>query len=231
MSTVVDKPRTTSTSGLTGGAWPQVNLLPPEVTAARGLRAVKRWLVVAILVVLVVCAGSYGLAVMVQSNADAELAEVQNTTVGLQAEVAKYADVPRVRALLTAAEDARDQALADEVIWGGYVAAIAVTLPGEVRLEGVAAAGRTPMSGIAASTDPLVDSGVGRLTMVARTPVIPDAAAWVDALDALPGLANTRVGTAEIAEADGTVFYRTNVTVEVTADALATASADEETGS
>lgn len=221
MTAVVDKPRGEKVPRPAETLWPQVNLLPPEVTAARGLRTVKRWLLLALVGVLVICGTAYGFALTVKSTAETELLTAQNDTVALQAEVVQYAEVPRVQNLLSDGQLARAQALGDEVLWSSYLGAIAVTLPGDVRLESFSATGRTPMADLAVSSDVLVDSGVGRVVMIARTPVIPDAAAWVDALNALPGLADTKVNTATIAENDGTVFYRTTVTVEVTADALA----------
>lgn len=230
MTAVVDKPRSAKAPRPAEPFWPQVNLLPPEVAAARGLRAVKRWLLLGLVGVLVVCAAAYGFALTVKSTADTDLLTARNETVALQTEVGQYAEVPRVQGLLASGELAKTQALADEVLWSNYVGAIAVTLPGDTRLESFTASGRTPMADLAVSSDALAHGGVGRIVMIARTPVIPDAAAWVDALDALPGLADTKVNTATIAENDGTVFYRTTVTVEVTSDALAQRF-DDETGS
>ena len=49
---------------------PQVNLLPPEVKAARGLARIKRWLAVGVLVTLILATGLVVKGVMEKKAAD-----------------------------------------------------------------------------------------------------------------------------------------------------------------
>ena len=100
MTALADPPRTKKGPQTVLGGLPQVNLLPPEVRAARGLRNLKRWLAMALVLVLVLCAAVFALAKFTKMAADDDLASAQSETQRLQKEQQKYAEVPRVLSAL-----------------------------------------------------------------------------------------------------------------------------------
>ena len=65
-------------------------------------------------------------------------------------------------------------------------------------------------------TDPLQAPSVGQLAFTARSLTVPDTAAWIDALNAIPGFAR-RVGvSAAVVEDDTGTYYTVSATVQLT---------------
>ena len=218
MTTTLEPPRTRST---VGPFLPQVNLLPPEVRAARGLRKIKRWLAVGLVVTLLACAGVYALGLLAASQAADELVTAQDETARLQTEAAKYAEVPQVLSALDGATAVRTLGMATEVEWKGYLDAIAAVLPADVTIETLAITGATPMTPAALPADPLQGPSVGLITFTGQTTTLPDTAAWVDALNSVPGFADAWVSTATVGELEAAISYTVASTVQFTDAAYA----------
>ena len=195
---------------------PQVNLLPPEVRAARGLQSIKRWLVIALLAVVVLCAILWLLAQTVAANAQSELEDAQKETARLTQEQAKYAEVPRVQAQLAQAERARQIAGSTDVLWKPYIDAITAVLPAGASMDSFIVAGATPMEGAAAPANLLQAPSIGNLTFAARSVTIPDVSALMDALDSIPGFADSFVTAVTITETEGFgVYYQIEGSVQI----------------
>lgn len=215
---------------------PQVNLLPPEVRAARGLQSIKRWLVIALLVVVVLCALAWMYAQSVASNAQADLEAAQSETARLTQEQAKYAEVPKVKAQLADAQLALQIGGSTDVAWRAYFDAIAAVLPDDVSIDTFGVTGATPMAAPEPSTDPLQAPSVGQIAFGARSAAVPDSAALVEALNSIPGFSDAFVTSVAVTEDDVSgVFYGIQATVQFTADAYshrfdpADPSTDDET--
>mgnify|MGYP001159375209 CR=1 FL=1 len=198
---------------------PQVNLLPPEVRAARGLQSIKKWLAIAILVVLVVCALLWLWAQSVASAAQGDLERAQQETARLTTEQAKYAEVPRVQQQLAEAERARQIGMATDVVWKTYLDAIAAVLPETASIDTFAVTGATPMTAPELSADPLQAPSVGQISFGVRSVTVPDSAALIDALNSIPGFSDAFVSsvTTESDEVSG-VFYGVQASVRFTTD-------------
>ncbi len=195
---------------------PQVNLLPPEVRAARGLQSIKRWLVIALLAVLVLCALVWLLAQTIAANAQSDLETAQAETARLTQEQAKYAEVPRVQAQLAQAERARQIAGSTDVVWKPYIDAITAVLPEGASIDSFIVAGATPMEGAAAPANLLQAPSIGNLTFAARSVTVPDVAALMDALDSIPGFADSFVTAVTITETEGFgVYYKIDGSVQI----------------
>ena len=217
MTTVMDRPRSKSSGGTAlSGTLPQVNLLPPEVRAARGLRATKRWLVISLVITFAVCVGAYGLALVSGATAAAELATAQDETARLQAEQSKYAEVPQVLGALSQTQDARRVGMSTDVAWRSYVDAIQAVLPADVSLETYAVTVATPMAAPGLPTDPLQSPSIGQIQFTGRSSTVPDSAAWLDALNSIPGFADATVSSVAVAGDEGGDYYTTTSTVQVT---------------
>lgn len=221
MSTLVERPKARSGAGTAiSGTLPQVNLLPPEVRAARGLRTTKRWLLIGLGVTAVVAVGIYGLALLDRGAASSELTQAQDRTSTLQAEQSKYAEVPMVLGALGTAQSARQLGMATDIDIKAYTDGITAVLPANVSIEDLSftvATATTPPAG----TVPVGQGpSVGQVSFTGRSSTVPDTAAWVDALNSVPGFANAWVSAVTIGEDETGIFYQVMSSVQLTAGAL-----------
>lgn len=222
MTAVMDRPKPKNAGPtLIGVSLPQVNLLPPEVRAKRGLKVVKRWLGVSLVATLVLCVLAYGASVVSAAGARADLVTAQKETTRLQNEQKKYAEVPQVLSALAAAKSARTLGMSTEVQWKSYLDAITAVLPANVSIESFAVTGATPILAATNSTNVLQAASVGQVKFTGRIATLPDTAAWIDALDAIPGFSDAWVSSEAITETDKVVYYTIASTVQVTQSAYA----------
>ena len=197
------------------GGLPQVNLLPPEVRAARGLKVVRRWLLAGLVLVAVLLAGGYFLSLTARAEAELERVEAQEETAALQAEQAKYAEVPALLAALDNGITARQVGMSTEVDWRPYVDAMTAVLPANVSIESIMMSGATPVLLPAPAESPLFDQSVGQLTITGRAVALPDSVALIDALNSIPGFADAWVSASVRSEVDGALFYAVTASVRV----------------
>jgi Tfp pilus assembly protein PilN len=210
------KPSTSIVVGL-----PQVNLLPPEVRAARGLRSIKRWLVIALLVTIALCGLLYVVNIAQAQAADDELMDAQSETARLTLEQAKYAEVPRVLNQLDVTNSTRTIAMSTDVLWKSYLDAITAVLPEGVSLDVVSMTGATPMTPLAAPASVLQSARVGEIVLTGRSLSLPDTAALIDELNSIPGLGDAWV-TAAVVDSDPEfgIYYKIDGSVQVRAGAF-----------
>jgi len=224
MSALLDgarlKGRTKEAPALAVGL-PQVNLLPAEVYAARGLRRTKRLLLVAVGATVAACMGGYVLAVQDAGKADDEYAAAQLRTQELMAKQASYREVPLVLGQLASAEAAEKLGMSTDIEWAKYLDAITASLPKNVSIDTMTVTGPTPMAPLQQSTDPLVGQTYGSIQFTAKADTLPDAADWMDALDKTQGFSNATVSSAQIGEDDDSgVHYASAVTIQLDAEAF-----------
>ncbi len=219
--TLTKSPTRASGPGLGVTMLPQVNLLPPEVRAARGLVHTKRWLAVTVGVVLILVALVYVFAALTRASVQNELTKEQEQTARLQTEMAKYAEVPQVLNNLDRIERARSLGTSTEIMWKGYLDAITAVLPANVSLDTFAVTAATPWTAPSPNQDPLSPPSVGTITFTARTSTLPDNAAWLDALATIPNLANPTFASAAIMAQEGDPYYIVSTTVQIQAGAFA----------
>lgn len=211
-------------------ALPQVNLLPPEVTAARGLARIKRWLLFVVLAAILAAVGIVALAMIAEQDAQAELDRAEERAAELMAEQEQYAEVPLVLSAVDLAEQARRNGMSTEVLWLPYLRAIAATLPDGVRLETFQMLGATPMVLPTEPQGALAAPSVATITFTAQSETVPDTEQWLIDLATVPGFADAWFTTKTITERDDVEFYDVVATVQVNeqAYALRFAETDEE---
>lgn len=201
---------------------PQVNLLPPEVRAARTVSVVKRWLALSVLVVLVVIGAAFVFATFVRGQADERLADAEQYTTTLIAKEREYAEVPQVLGAIERTTRVRIAATGSEVVWRPYLDAVTAVMPADVRVVSFAATGLAPAQSVAnAPASPLDQPSVGSLTFEAQSKTIPDVAAMLDALSTVPGLRDPWASALAVAEIDGTTYYTVSLTVQLSDTTLA----------
>jgi Tfp pilus assembly protein PilN len=172
---------------------PRVNLLPPEIEAQRRFKKVQAGLGLAV-VASVGVVGALFLAANGQVNAaqgDLDTETARGTT--LQADVAKYADVPAVYAQVDAAEAQLTQAMGREVRWSGFLNDLSLITPGKVWLTGVTATETVDVNPLAAAAPAPTGYGtpnIGTLTFEGKGYTHNDVAAWLKALAGEDGLAD-----------------------------------------
>ena len=217
MSTIsLTKPKSTEVTNV----WPQVDLLPPEVRRSRKLSQTKRLLVLMILAVVLLAVLGWVYARSTLSNANQELADAQAETEQLTAEQATYSEVPQIQGQLKRADSALSAATATEVLWKPYFEALRAVTPAEMSYDSL----QVTMSSdpnAATAGDPLQQPSLGQIAFTARATTMPDMAAWMDAVKAVPGLSDPWFTQANITDKDGAVYYQVTGTVQITGTALA----------
>lgn len=220
MTTTLTKARAPKAAAPLAPGLPQVNLLPPEVRAARGLVNVKRWLGLSLIFVVVAAALVFGFAVLENSSAQDELAQAQADNARLVQEQQTYAEVPAVLGELKRAEDARTIGMATDVLWKPYIDAIAAVLPAGVSIDTFTMSQATPWAPTVTTSDPLLDPGLGSIQFTARAATLPDDAAWLDALNTVPGFGGATISAAAVTQAEGAPYYQITSSVQVHPSAL-----------
>jgi Tfp pilus assembly protein PilN len=226
MSTTLERPQAGAGKGTAGSplyGLPQVNLLPPEVRAARSLGVLKRWLAIALVLVLALIGLGYGAAYLATQSAEDELAEAQAETTRLQSEEAKYAEVPQVLGAIDSTETARLLGMSSEIRWKTYLDAVTAVLPGGVSIDQFTMTGPALDAAAApiTATDPLQQPSIGSISFQGQSRTVPDTAAWVDALASVPGFVDPWVSSVSVTEEDGAVYYSVTSTVQLTDQTLA----------
>lgn len=228
MSTVLDRGKTRGKQKTKAPApartvvptMPQVNLLPPEVRAARSLAVVKRWLGISLLAVVVVVGLVYAFAQLVRTQADNELADADAQTMQLQAEERQYAEVPLVLGQIADIEEAQLVGTATEIAWKPYVDAITAVLPADVSIDSLSVQGPSPFAPPTDPVDPLQGASIGSISFEMRSKTVPNTSDMLDALAGVPGLADPWVSSVTASEEEGSTFYAVSATVQLTESTL-----------
>ncbi|WP_421741426.1 PilN domain-containing protein [Cellulomonas sp.] len=217
MSTLLDKgARRAATGPAPMLGLPQVNLLPPEVRAARGLRKTKRWLVISLILVVAICVGVFGFSMVSAGLAATELATAQAETLDLQQEQTKYAEVPQVLGALDNTKAAVKLGMSTEIQWKAYGDAIGAVLPPATSIDTLVITAATPAIPANPPADPLQGVNVGQIVFSARSATVLDTAALIDALNGVPGFADAWVSSSSLSEDEHGVYYSTSATVQLT---------------
>ena len=197
---------------------PKVNLLPPEIIESRRFAALKRRLLLVVLLVLLGGAGATWWAQTTVTAAQGDLDEARSRTTALQAEKAKYAEVPQVTAAVDAALNVREQAMAADVLWYRYLNDVALASSNDVYLSTMAA---TVAGSVAAgATDPLSPAGIGTIQISGTAGSLPSVAAWMEALDGISGVKGSILVSATRSGDGGAGDVAFSTTSVLTTDAL-----------
>jgi hypothetical protein len=201
--------------------WPQVNLLPGEVTQGRRLKSIKKLLLAALLVVVLIATLAYAGAQWMANSAAADLAAEQAETARLQGEKEQYAEVPVVLGAINQGESARQQGMAVEILWPDYLEALRAVTPTGVSYDSMVVTVASPGQPYTGSTNPLaaVDT-IGQVSFTARSTTLPDTASWIDAIQGVKGMSDPWFSSASLTEADGVIYYQVEATVDLLPSAL-----------
>lgn len=201
--------------------WPQVNLLPGEVTQGRRLKSVKRLLGLALLVVVLIATLAYAGALWMANAAASELQTEKDQTARLQEEKTQYSEVPVVLGQIGEAETARQAGMSSEILWPSYIEALRAKTPTGVSYDSMVVTVGTAAQPYSGSTNPLGDpTAIGQISFSARSATLPDTAAWIEAIESVQGFSDPWFSTATVTEQDGTSYYQMEATVDLLPSAL-----------
>ncbi|MEP6480277.1 MAG: hypothetical protein ABJB03_12840 [Rhodoglobus sp.] len=206
----------TSPASVELGGEPRVNLLPPEVAQRSRARAMRRALAGLVVAAVLVVGAGYALASLYAADAQSKLEAAQAHTQELLTEQLKYADATTVASLVAATTQARGVATSTEVMWSDLIYSIASYLPAGSTLDSGTLLGEPPWGPPLLPGGPLREGRIATLTIVVKSPTVPDAAVLVRSLSKLPGFADA---TPDLVEFNGT-DYSTTITLNVDQGAL-----------
>jgi Tfp pilus assembly protein PilN len=212
------------------------NLLPAEVLAGRRGRAVRRAVVSALVVFVVLLAAWYGVARLQTAVAGGDLRAAEQDAQAVQGQKAKFAQVTDVLSQSKTLQGQLAAVMAEDVTWSKLATDIQAARPAGVALSGLsglltsvagnpgASAGAaspagTAGAGTAGSTklpSATSDKIVGTLNIAGYGPTKASVAAYLLALEKVDGVANVTFAGARSDE-DGWHF---TVRLDVTSKAL-----------
>jgi Tfp pilus assembly protein PilN len=207
-------------------ALPRVNLLPPEIAEAEKFRRTQFLLGGLVLLTVFLVGALWWSAHQSVAAANADLTVAQTETTALQAEAAKYANVPETYAAVATAQAQLVVAMTPEIRWSFYLNDLSLTMPSGVRLVSLSAiepyASGTPGTSVQTTTGAEGAQGIGSVTYVGKASSYDDVAAWLQAQKGQKGMTEPYPSTAgnppDQATKGQLVDWTTSVTI--TADAL-----------
>lgn len=204
-----------------------VNLLPTSVHAAADVRRLRGRLVLVLVLVLAVVVGGYGFLLTLTAAAQDRVTTAEAETTRLEAERVRYDEVEEVRAEHRRALEARTVGMGPEIRWTEMLSRIDAVIAADTLVTSFAGAGPSAVDGISRTqADPLDAGGIGNIAFSIRTPTLPDTAAWLDALNGIPGFRSASFSSATLDEDDGVLSYTVTSTVQLDLAALSLAFRD-----
>jgi Tfp pilus assembly protein PilN len=168
------------------GTFPHVNLLPPEIAAEAKFRRTRMLLSLVVVGAVAVTGGLYVMASNQAASAADDLASAQATQSQLQAEAAKYADVPKVYAQVAAAQQDLTQAMGQEVRYSYVLNDLSLTLAGVNGVWLTNLAVSQAVDDPSSSKSALGNPSIGTITFTGDATKHTDVAAWLDGLAKTP---------------------------------------------
>jgi Tfp pilus assembly protein PilN len=208
---------------------PHVNLLPDEILEEARFRNVRAGLLLAVAVVIVAMGFLYWQASGQENDAQAALTQAQSTQTGLQAQIVKYANVPKKEAQVELAQTQLTTAMGQEVRYSYLLNDIVLTIPNDVWLTQLTVNQKvtTPTTGAPVTSTSTVAGGavwtapgIGTVSVQGSALSYDDVAAWLDAFAKSPNYSGVYLNTATLAPAvDGTAVFNFTSAANITTHA------------
>jgi len=193
------------------------NLLPPEIAKRRQVRKVRRRVISAFALVVVLMASWYGFASYQTMEAQAALDRVEGETKVVIAQQGLYTELVTVQAESARIDGQLGTLMATDLRWSSVLIGLLQAAPKGVDLGGVAAA--LDDAAAADGATPAATPGEEKIGTISLTGLANDKAAiadYVEKIDKLPGLGNTLITSVATAEER----FQFNLEAEINASAL-----------
>jgi hypothetical protein len=196
MTATMDAPAPAAPSWGSMPGWTIVgDLTPPELINARRLHTLRRLIVVALGVVVVLCVLGYGYSLVQHSRATDDLAEASTQTTQLQLETNKYSGITRIETTVAGIKGQLATAMANDVDTAALVAKLRQALPGSMSIDNltITITGVSTSSSSTSGTSSLDVSGhpiIGSVTINGSGQQLSDVSTYVDNLGKIKGLTN-----------------------------------------
>jgi Tfp pilus assembly protein PilN len=194
------------------------NLLPDEIVESRRVRVIRRNVVSALVLLVLLLTAWSAMANYRATVAADRLTYAEQDVQRVVEQQEAFSEVVRIEAEATTMQAQLATLLADDLRWSTLLSSVQTAAPGGVQLTGVWGALSPEENGAPAAT-PAPDSAdlsIGILTVSGSAPDETAVATYVDALAELAGVAHPLLSTATLK--DGVVEFR--VQVDITASAL-----------
>ncbi len=199
---------------------PQVNLLPPEVTARRA-RGRRRGLVGLGFAGFILLAGvSVYLASAQNASAQRDLKDAVDAGAAIQAQIDGYQYVLDIQGELASASNARTFVGSVEIRWTDLLGEIGAALPADASIDTLTYKAVSVLSDPEAGTGPFDKPDIGVVQISGQLGTYITGAALEEALDSVHGLARARIDSVTRQDNSGVISYTFGGTVRLTALAL-----------
>jgi Tfp pilus assembly protein PilN len=208
-----------------------VNLLPGTYARRAAIRRARMFAVICLMIGAVIVGIGWGISHQRLSSAQANLDSVNAEKAQLQAQAARYADVPRLFASVASAQKQVEVAMGNEVRWSFFLNDLALTMPSGVSLDNLQLKAAAP--GDSATTAPASQSapagsgasgagvpGIGTMNVSARALSYNTVAKWLDSLAKVPTLSDPYVGAIASGSEEGSAIVTYTSTANITNEAL-----------
>ena len=200
------------------GGVPKVDLLPPELKAAREWRLARNTSLLLVLIAAIVALAGAGAATgWAQAHAIArDVAQARtNDLLAMQSE---FAEVNQVQSDIRAAEQALEEASATDIAWIQFLGELGATIPPQSRLTELTIEMPSPGTPLAAPTDALQGERVATVRFSALSAGVPDVAEWSRAIERMEGVVFVSPRATTKAEEGG--GYTVEMTFDISAERL-----------
>jgi hypothetical protein len=198
------------------GAPPRVDLLPPEVKAARRGQSIRRGLVIGIVGVVAIGIAAYAASAIQLTAAEATLASAQKTTADLRAQQLEFLPARGVKLKIITVEHGEQVGVSTEIKWKTYLNLVEKSLPNNAKITTFAADATTPVEEPSLPTNPLQGARIATIVFTAESDTLPDIEKWLQGLATLPGFADANPDS--VTRTDGEPFVAT-ITMHITPEA------------
>lgn len=212
--------------GVTLGAEPRVQLLPPIVRQRAKIRETRRLLVLLVILAVVIVVGGVTFGLYQSARAQLEFEAIQVQTEGILAQQAQYAEGTRVAGLVQVSKDAQLLVTSGEVDWVQLVGEVRSYLPGGADLDNVEVVAPAPWEPPLVPEGPLRASRIATMQITVSSSSYDLAALFASAVADHAAVADVRILSSTLDAGR----YLTVVALTLDADALAGRFAEDAEG-
>lgn len=194
----------------------RVDLLPPEIKAAKGAAAVRRRLALALVGVIVICALGYSVVTVGAVSAAGQLESERAETTRLIGEQAQYSEASTLAGRVAGINAALTAASSTEIDWASYVVALFRIAPTGTKVA-VAIDSSSPVEAIAQPLLPLEKARTANVVITLESKNLSSSAEYLERLKKLVGYEDA---TANSVSYDAEKGYVTVLTLHLNKEAL-----------